>query len=45
MQLFSADTTIFSKKFKIFFAREKKKKLSSKVGHNNSLLDFFPVLT
>ena len=40
MQLVSADTTIFKKKIKIFFAHEKLKKPSSKVAHNSQLYFF-----
>jgi hypothetical protein len=40
MQLFSADATIFSKKyFQFFFAHENIKKQASKVAHNQ--LNFF----
>ena len=42
MQLFCADATMFSKKFKTFFAHKKLEKPPSKVAQKNSNLLFFP---
>ena len=44
MQLFSADTIVFSKKnFSFFFDPEKVKKRASKVAHNRSRPFYFTV--
>ena len=43
MQLFSADATIFLKKFNFFVVLENMKKIPSKVAHNRLRL-FFSVL-
>jgi hypothetical protein len=40
MQLFSADATMFFKKFQYFFAHANMKKLASKVAHNRPIFFF-----
>ena len=43
MQLFSADTRVFLKFIKIFFAPENIKKTPSKVAHNRPPISFFSI--